>query len=294
MVLMKIAIAGTNGLAQLLAHEIESSSTSQFVFLSRRPVEGLAKKGWQVMVVDYRDQRALQFKLAGTDVVLSTVCGDAQVALMEAAAAAKVKRFVPSEFSGNPSRRPTSDLIDKGHRRAIVRLAGLESTGMRFCTFTCGVFYERFGPGGLAQVQIAKGSGIDAEGCFLLNVRRCTAKLPPSRGQDGSSVKVSMVSLRDLARSIVAALKLKTWLEMEAAATMRGRRFDVQELSRPSLVSAISSAQHARDLDKELQLHHLLATSDGWFDFSQPDLNTRIDLQFEPFRSWLQRVWADA
>jgi nucleoside-diphosphate-sugar epimerase len=246
MVLMKIAIAGTNGLAQLLAHEIESSSTSQFVFLSRRPVEGLAKKGWQVIVVDYRDQRALQFKLAGTDVVLSTVCGDAQVALMEAAAAAGVKRFVPSEFSGNPSRRPTTELIDKGHRRAIVRLATLEATGMRFCTFTCGVFYERFGPGGLAQVQIAKGSGIDAEGCYLLNIRRCTAKLPPSRGQDGSSVKVSMVSLRDLARSIVAALKLKTWPRefkvrgdrltmselVEAAATMRGKSpWTILELS---------------------------------------------------------------
>ena len=102
MILMRVAIAGTNGLAQLLANELEYTTPHQFIFFSRRAVPGLASKGWQVVVVDYRDQNSLQFKLAGVDIVLSTVSGAAQLSLIEAAAAAKVQRFVPSEFSGPP------------------------------------------------------------------------------------------------------------------------------------------------------------------------------------------------
>lgn len=34
--MIKVAIAGTNGLAQLLAHYIDTTTSHQFVFLSRR------------------------------------------------------------------------------------------------------------------------------------------------------------------------------------------------------------------------------------------------------------------
>lgn len=34
--MIKVAIAGTNGLAQLLAHYIETTTSHQFVFLSRK------------------------------------------------------------------------------------------------------------------------------------------------------------------------------------------------------------------------------------------------------------------
>lgn len=235
MVLMKIAIAGTNGLAQLLAHEIETTTTHQFIFLSRRPMEGLSRKGWQVVVVDYSDNSKLRFKLAGIDVVLSTVLGDAQIALIEAAAASSVQLFVPSEFAGPPSIRPSNDLLDNGRRRALLRLAALESGGMKFCAFSCGVLYERFGPGGLSQVQIARGSGMEMEGSYLVDIRRHTARIP-ARGVDGQPIRISMISLRDLAKAVVAALGLKTWPHefrvrgdrltvdelVEAAATMRG------------------------------------------------------------------------
>lgn len=128
------------------------------------------------------------------------------MALIEAAAAATVGRFVPSEYSGPPSLRPANDLLDNGHRRAILRLASLESTGMKFSLFTCGILYERFGPGGTAQVQLAKGSGLDVDGSYLFNMRKHTAELP-----QGSNTKISMTSLRDLARFVVAALKLSSW-----------------------------------------------------------------------------------
>ena len=107
---------------------------------------------------------------------------------------------------------------------------------MKYCVFSCGVLYEYFGPGGLGQAQMSKSSGVDAEGVYLLNVRQCAAGIP-ARFQDGCPIMISMISLRDLARAVVAALGLQSWPHefrvrgdrmclnqlVEAASIMRGR-----------------------------------------------------------------------
>ena len=223
--MIKIAIAGTNGLAQLLAHYIATTTSHQFVILSRRvsffplhkfcytdciqPVPGLTAKGWQVIVVDYNNTHDLRFKLAGVDTVISTVSGNAQLGLIDCAAAARVRRFVPSEFSGPPGRRPQGDHLDNRRSEAVVRLSQSESSGMRFAVFTCGVFYERFAPGGMAASQLGVNSSIGQEGDYILNYRRRTAELPYN--VDGHSATVSMISVKDLAQCVVAALSLSSW-----------------------------------------------------------------------------------
>lgn len=176
--------------------------------------------------MSYTSTSDLQFKLAGVDTVVSTVSGEAQLKLIDAAAAARVRRFVPAEFGGPPALRPSDDILDNERRRALLRLAQLESTGMRFCVFTCGIFYERFGPGGLGHSQLGLSSGLGSEGSYLMDYRRMTARLPPNN-TDGHSAKVSMISVKDLAHFIVASFALSTW---PREFRVRGDRMSVREL----------------------------------------------------------------
>jgi nucleoside-diphosphate-sugar epimerase len=160
--------------------------------------------------VDYSNASDIRFKLAGVDTVISTISGDAQLVLIDAAAAAHVRRFVPSEFGGPPSLRPHDDLLDHGRRAAILRLHQHESTGMRFTVFTCGVFYERFAPGGMAASQIGLRSNIGQEGDYLMDFRRRRAQVPHFNTA-GQPAMICMTSAADVARFVVSALDLPSW-----------------------------------------------------------------------------------
>lgn len=106
-------------------------------------------------MIKYDEPNDLKYKLAGVDTVISTVSGQAQLNLIEAAAQAHVRRFVPSEFGGPPGLRPEGDPLDNRRRDAIILLAKRKEThGMEFAIFVCGVFFERFGPGGLVGLPI--------------------------------------------------------------------------------------------------------------------------------------------
>jgi hypothetical protein len=178
--------------------------------------------------VDYANAADLRFKLAGVDTVISTISGNDQLALINASAAVHVRRFVPSEFSGPPSLRPQHDPFDDGRRAAIVRLQQLESTGMKFTIFTCGVFYERFAPGGMAASQIGTQSNAGREGDYLIDFRRRRAQIPIS-STTGSAATICMTSARDVARLVVEALELPSW---PREFRLRGERMNVREIVR--------------------------------------------------------------
>jgi hypothetical protein len=188
--------------------------------------QGLTSKGWQVLQTDYNNASDLRFKLAGVDTVISTVSGNAQLNLIDAAAAAHVRRFAPSEFEGTPSVRPANDVLDNRRRAAIARLQQYESQGMRYTIFTCGIFYERFSPGGMAASQIGVRSNIAQEGEYIMDLRRAKAQLP-FYNEAGQPVYVCMTSARDVARFVVAALSLASWPQ---EFRMRGDRMSVSDL----------------------------------------------------------------
>lgn len=196
--------------------------------------------------VDYSDASALRFKLAGVDTVISTISGNAQIALIDAAAGAHVRRFVPSEFCGPPSLRPPNDFLDHGRRAAILRLHQLESSGMRFTVFSCGIFYERFAPGGMASSQIGLQSAVGQEGDYLLDFRSCRAQMP-YQSTSTQPASICMTSARDVARFIVEALDLPSW---PREFRLRGERMNVREIIaiaeqvRGKLISFLSSAIH--------------------------------------------------
>ncbi|EEQ91778.2 uncharacterized protein BDCG_06898 [Blastomyces dermatitidis ER-3] len=179
-------------------------------FLSRYSNPGLAAKGWQVLEVDYSNSSSLRYALTGIDTVISTISGEAEIALIDAAAHVHVRRFVPSEFEGPPSMRPAGNVLDRGNENSLALLQYYEQYGMQYAVFACGIFYERFAPGGMAAFQLGKGTYIDGEGEYLMNIRMMKAEIPYFNVL-GAPVVVCMTSAQDLARYIVAALDLPQW-----------------------------------------------------------------------------------
>lgn len=180
------------------------------------------------------------------DTVISTVSGDAQLAIIDAAAAAHVRRFVPSEFGGPPSLRPQTDLLDNGRRAAILRLHQHESSGMKFTVFTCGVLYERFAPGGMSGSQIGLRSNVGQEGDYLMDFRHQRAQLP-YLSTAGHPATICMTSANDVAKFVVAALDLPSW---PREFRLRGERLTVRDVV--AIAEEIQGRLWTRRLDRRL------------------------------------------
>ena len=97
---------------------------------------------------------------------------------------------------------------------------------MKFTVFSCGVFYERFAPGGMAGSQIGVQSQLGREGDYLLDFRRERAQVP-FNSTSGQPASICMTSARDVARFIVAALDLPSW---PRELRLRGERMNVREV----------------------------------------------------------------
>ena len=149
--------------------------------------------------------------MAGVDLVISMVSGPPQLALIDAACSANVRRFAPAEFSGSVQYRPVMDPLDHGNVKseALLRLQQYVSYGMSYTILSCGLLYEHFGPGGLAASNIGHASGLNGEGDLLMNVRGYRAQIPVAA--NGQPATVCMTSAQDVGRLVVAALEMPEW-----------------------------------------------------------------------------------
>jgi len=169
--------------------------------------------GIQVAVVNYTVAEELRYALQGVDILISTIGGAEQLDLIDAARWARVRLFVPSEFEGSLSHRSTSEIaLDRGSDAVmdiLRRWSQSKSSPMAYTVFSCGVFYERFAPGGLNRFNIGGGQpgGALEQGDFLLDVEMGTAEIVETNGQN-RPVQVSMVSVYDAARFVAAAIEL--------------------------------------------------------------------------------------
>ncbi|EHL00271.1 hypothetical protein M7I_3764 [Glarea lozoyensis 74030] len=188
--MMKIAIAGSGGLARIFAQYLRETEHITII-LSRTAQPDFEDLDCQVVVVDYRNQQDLEYYLRGVD------------------------RFIPAEFEGSPSRRRSSDPDVRGKRESLARLKEWNSDSrhrMRYTIFTCGVFYERFARGGLASLGIGANSGIQYQGDYIMNLGTGTAETVVQTST-GDPVEFCMISVWDLAQYVVKAIDLgvETW-----------------------------------------------------------------------------------
>lgn len=260
----------------------------------------------------------------GVDSIISTVTGNAQLLLIEAAVACRVRRFAPAEFEGQPGLRAQGDPLDRGRAAALALLqhyrAYIQST-----VFVCGILYERFSVGGMISHGIGVNTGYGNEGDYILDARNMTATVP---GYDsaGNLSFLCMTSARDVARFVVRSLDLPSWPQ---ELSMCGERMSVSTLINtvqacrgtssplhflltsiePSLGRVFNSAvwqnpqglqyeltlaQMAGDVPRQRRTSTLIATAEGRYDYVAPAfLNAQFpDIRPLTFQAWFASNWA--
>lgn len=183
----------------------------------------------QVAVVDFSNMQDLRYILQGVDVVISTISGSEQLNLIDAARRARVRRFVPSEFEGDLQHRPANDPFDQGShaaRELLDRLA--RTTDMNFTVFSCGLFMERFGPGGLQAYALGSSSGVQGPSDYIVDVAAATAEVVET-DRRGRAAQVSLTSVYNLVQFVAAAIDqgVDSW---PREFRMRGDQMTIREL----------------------------------------------------------------
>ncbi|KAI1189428.1 isoflavone reductase [Nemania serpens] len=307
---MRIVIAGAGGFAALLAQELSNSSHGILVLSQRPHPEFEAHYDCQVAVVDYNDLESLQFLLQGADLVISTISGAEQLNLIDAARRVRVRTFVPSEFEGALGHRPTSnDPFDNGSSTALGQLrrwASSKQHPMRFTVFSCGVFYERFAPGGLQRYNMGATCRLPNQGDYLINIGLGTAELPETDAQ-GRQIHITMTSAFDVARFVAAATELgiENWpqeLRMRGArATPQRiqqicseiRQIEFNVINRPysQILDWLNYYQQNNNEASWFAMQHLLQTANGRYTFGDANLNELVNVEPVGFRDWLHQHW---
>lgn len=161
----------------------------------------------------------------GVDTIISTVTGNAQLRLIEAAVACRVRRFVPAEFEGQPSLRSQNGLLDRGRSAALALLQHYRGN-IQSTVFICGIFYERFSVNGMVSLRIGVNTGYGNEGDYIADPRNMSAVAPVYDSTQNLSV-VCLTSAYDVARFVVRSLDMPSW---PSEMTMCGERVTVQTL----------------------------------------------------------------
>ncbi|KAH6631140.1 hypothetical protein B0J18DRAFT_121492 [Chaetomium sp. MPI-SDFR-AT-0129] len=307
----RIAIAGAGGFAQILAQHISQTAHALLV-LSRtaHPELQYYCPESQAVIVDYDDVEGLRYTLQGVDLVISTISGNEQLNLIDAARKARVKTFVPSEFEGSLSHRPAIDPLDRGSQSALQfleRWSQSKSHRMRYTVFSCGIFMERFSPGGMQTLGIGAGCGVQGPDDYLVNLQGARAEIIATT-PSGTEARVSMTSVHDVAQFVTAALdiSLNNWPK---EFKMRGDSMTVQEL-----VQACSNTvgtpfmlvtRHYQEVEAQVQacqesgdwvqwhyFHRLLQTASERYHIRQPNLNDLTQVQPMKFETWLESTWS--
>ncbi|PMD21636.1 NAD(P)-binding protein [Hyaloscypha hepaticicola] len=313
--MMRIAIAGACGFAYILASEIVQTANVVMVLSRQECPEFEQNLGVLMAVVNYASVEELRYSLQGIDLVISTIAGDEQLNLINAARRAHVRTFVPSEFEGGIGHLPTPDPLDCGSEAAMELLLRHSQSGsnrMGYTIFSCGIFYERFGPGGLGLYNICAGSNVQIPGNFLVDVEASTAEIIVHDAQ-GRPIEVSMTSVYDVARFIAAAINIGP-TEWPTEFKMRGDQMSVRDIvaacskvrgvpinpvvhQYKDLQAPIDYNLDQEGLDRWYYLQRLLTIANGRYSFRQANLNETVDrtenvgVTPERFRDWLQRVW---
>lgn len=250
--------------------------------------------------------------------------GPNQILLIKAAVSARVRRFAPAEFEGLPQLRPTNDPLDRQKTNALNWLRHFRGS-IQHTVFACGIFYERFQPGGLPRALIARNVGYLSEGSFIMDCGNMTAESPALGSSNQPDVTICMTSIRDVARFVTKAIDLPTWpLELR----MCGERVTVHNLTvlvqrlRSKITHSINPSKslmcnflearfqplvahnpsslraelaHAvvqGDRLRALKLQMLIATAEGRYDFPTRNLNDTFPaLQVERFADWFVKRW---
>ncbi|KAI0540538.1 hypothetical protein GGR58DRAFT_511654 [Xylaria digitata] len=308
--MMRIAIAGAGGLGSLIAQEL-SRSAHAVLILSRTEHPEFEAYDCQVAAVNYHDPNQLQFILQGVDLVISTISGVEQLNLIDAARRVRVRTFVPSEFEGPLSHRPApdDDPFDNGSAASLSQLRQWSTSRqypMKYTVFSCGIFYERFAPGGLRAYNMGASHRLADQGDYMINIEHGIAELPEANAQD-RQIQITLTSVFDVARFVAAAVDLgiDNWpreFKMRGAritpqriqqfcSEVTQREFEVISRPHSEIVEWLNYWHQNNNEEKWFAMQHLLQTANGRYSFGEANLNDLVNIQPKSFRQWLYEQW---
>ncbi|KAL5095472.1 hypothetical protein Trisim1_000247 [Trichoderma cf. simile WF8] len=205
--MVTVAIAGGgSAIASNIINAILATKKHQLVILSRSPRPELEAQGAIVKVVDYDSHEQLTNALQGVHTVLSCIwaygpaVGTLQIALLEAAKEAKVKRFVPSEWS-----IPAYDRVAYYKAKEPVWEA-VKKSGLEYTRFINGLWMNVWAPGAPRDEEVAR-AGYKGP-AFLLDINSGNITIPG----DGNDI-ISVTDMRDVGKYAAAALDFEKWDE---------------------------------------------------------------------------------
>ena len=218
--MVRVAVAGgTGGVGLHIVEAIVETQLHEVIVLSRKTDDPhLRALGVTVRAVSYDDITSLVLALNGVHTVISTIAGldenslaRPQLALLEAAIQAGVKRFAPSEFGV----RATPDNPIEFYRPKWIVAEAVRKSGLEYTFFENGIFmnYLASGTEGVGHLQPLK---------FLVDLENYRATIPG----DGSAFLV-FTRVEDVGRFVAASLSLEKWPEYSE---MRGDRKPLAEV----------------------------------------------------------------
>lgn len=173
------------------------------------------------------------------------------------------------------------------------------ASSLRYTVFTCGIFYERFGPGGLNTLQISifnnRHGAVGEEGNFLIDVKSGRTIIPVV---PDAELAICMTSARDVARYVVATLQgyedLTLWPKefkfcterltmshlLAICSRVRGTPILPSFTNSASLLHAYEAAQQAGDDNKALSIsqHIAVAQAHPALNFSSTEVNLPAEI----------------
>ncbi|KAI1149677.1 NAD(P)-binding protein [Nemania diffusa] len=146
-IISKVAIVGgTGNLGPAILRQVVAAGFDVTV-LTRKPGSQGFPSSVKVAVVDYESPESVTDALRGQDAVVSTIASAAlskQLLLVDAAAKAGVKRFIPSEFGSNTLHPKTAQLPCYGDKVAVQNALKkkAENGGMTYTFVINGPFFD--------------------------------------------------------------------------------------------------------------------------------------------------------
>jgi uncharacterized protein YbjT (DUF2867 family) len=218
---MKVAIVGASaGVGRAIADAVLNDGTHTVVILSRTAIPELSERGAIVTTVSYDSHQSLVAALAGVHTVISAIgdhsrSADAQVALVHAAVAAKVTRFIPSGWSGTDGGK--DDVVEL-YRYKQPALDALRQSNLKWSHPENGIFLNYFASPlkGIATLKPLK---------FWIDVENCKATIPG----DGN-LKLSYTSVEDVGAFVAKALNVPETVEWPQSLRIVGTNITHNEL----------------------------------------------------------------
>jgi len=216
----KIAIAGATGnLGPTIVKSLVDAGFEVTV-LSQSGNTSSLPSAVKTVKVDYSSQESLISALKGQDAFVSTIPKhDGQPALIDAAIAAGVKRFIPSEFGSNiAGNANTAALPVFGGKKLTQDYLEKKSNEISYTLISNGLFLDW-------GIQVG----------LLVNL-----KGEPTRVYDGGNDKHSLTLLSDVAQAVVGVLKHpeethNRAVYVQTAALSQNEAIEIAEKAKPGV-----------------------------------------------------------